>query len=101
VAVVVDTPASDSWPFDRIRDLQEAIDDAVDLGADVVRLEAQDVASGVEQVARSRRAAHLVIPHRGLSGLKRLTERPLVHELLERLPDVEVHAVAASGKSTG
>lgn len=97
-AVVVDTPASDSRPFDRSRDLQEAIDDAVDLGADVVRVDAEDIASGVEQVARARRATQLVVPHRKLSGIKRLTERSLVDELLERLPDVEVHAVAASEK---
>lgn len=100
-AVVVDTPASDSRPFDRSRDLQEAIDDAVDLGANVVRVDAEDIASGVEQVARARRATHLVVPHRKLSGLKRLTERSLVDELLERLPDVEVHAVAASEKHDG
>jgi two-component system sensor histidine kinase KdpD len=95
VAVVVDTPARDSRPFDQNRDLQEAIDDAVDLGAELVRVEARDVASGLEQVARARRATHLVVPHHGLSGLKRLTERPLVDQILERLPDVEVHAVGA------
>ena len=32
--------------FDRSRDLQEAIDDAVDLGAEVVRVEARDTAAG-------------------------------------------------------
>ena len=37
-------PESSASPFDRQRDLQEAIDDAVDLGADVVRVEAADVA---------------------------------------------------------
>ena len=43
-------------PFDRPRDLQEALDDAVDLGAEVVRVEAADVASGRRAGrARSRR----------------------------------------------
>jgi two-component system sensor histidine kinase KdpD len=94
VAVVVDTPEVERQPFDRTRDIQEALDDAVDLGADVVRVEAADVVTGLEQVARSHRATHVVLPHRELVGLKRLRERPLVDRLLERLPDVEMHVVA-------
>jgi two-component system sensor histidine kinase KdpD len=95
VAVVVETPATDSQPFDRNRDLQEAIDDAVDLGADLVRVEAPDVATGLELIARSRRATHLVVPHHEVKGFRRLTERSLVDQVLERLPDLEVHAVNA------
>jgi two-component system sensor histidine kinase KdpD len=93
VAVVVETPEIERQPFDRIRDLQEAIDDAVDLGAELVHVEAADVAAGLEQVARDRRATHLVIPHREVKGLRRLTERTLVDRLLERLPAVEVLTV--------
>jgi two-component system sensor histidine kinase KdpD len=93
VAVVVDTPRADGRPFDRQRDLQEAIDDAVDLGADVVRVDATDVASGIAQVARARGATHVVIPHDEVGRLRRLTQRPLVDQLLERLPQVEVHTV--------
>lgn len=93
VAVVVETPALERQPFDRARDLQEALDDAVDLGADVVRVDAADVVSGLAQVAQSHRATHVVLPHREVGGLKRLRERPLVDRLIERLPDVEVHVV--------
>jgi two-component system sensor histidine kinase KdpD len=93
VAVVVETPELDRQPFDRTRDIQEALDDAVDLGGEVVRVEAADVVSGLEQVARSRRATHVVLPHNELAGLKRLRERPLVDRLIERLPDVELHVV--------
>jgi two-component system sensor histidine kinase KdpD len=93
LAVVVDTPEFERQPFDRTRDIQEALDDAVDLGAEVVRVEAADVVSGLEQVARSHRATHLVLPHRELAGLKRMRERPLVDRLIERLPDVELHVV--------
>jgi two-component system sensor histidine kinase KdpD len=93
LAVVVDTPDLERQPFDRTRDIQEALDDAVDLGAEVVRVEAADIVSGLEQVARSHRATHLVLPHRELAGLKRLRERPLVDRLIERLPDVELHVV--------
>jgi two-component system sensor histidine kinase KdpD len=101
VAVVVETPELDRQPFDRTRDVQEALDDAVDLGADIVRVEAPDLMSGLEQVARSHRATHLVLPHRELVGLKRLRERPLVDRLIERLPDVELHVVGLPRNRTG
>lgn len=96
VAVVVETPVTGSQPFDRNRDLQEAIDDAVDLGADLVRVEAPDTLTGLEQVARARRATHVVLPHHELRGLRRIRERALGDQLLERLPDLELHVVAAS-----
>ena len=64
VAVVVTTPADSQMSFDRQRDLQEAVDDAVDLGADVFRVEAPNVTAGIEDVAKSRRASHLVLPYR-------------------------------------
>jgi two-component system, OmpR family, sensor histidine kinase KdpD len=98
IAVVVETPATEHQPFDRGRDLQEAIDDAVDLGADVVRVGAPDLATGVEEVARSRKATHVIVPHVEITGFRRLRERSLVDELLARLPDVEVHAVAAPAR---
>jgi two-component system sensor histidine kinase KdpD len=96
VAVVIDPPGGERRSFDQRRDLQEAIDDAADLGADLVRVEARDVVEGVERVVRSRRATHVVLPQRQPGGLSRLLERPLADRLLERLPDVEVHLVAAS-----
>jgi len=96
MAVVVETPEHAGQPFDRARDLKEALDDAVDLGADVIWIEARDLVSGLEEAARTRHATHLVLPHReGPSGLGRLRERPLVDRLVERLPEVEFHVVAA------
>ncbi len=100
VAVVVETPASDRQPFDRSRDLQEAIDDAIDLGAEIVRMEAADVASGVVEAARLRRATHVVLPHHERTGLQRIRERPLVDLIIERLPDVEVHSIGVAAKGT-
>jgi len=97
VAVVVDTPELERQPFDRARDIQEALDDAVDLGAEVVRVEAADLVTGLEQVARAHRATHLVLPHRQVDGIRRLRERPVVDRLIERLPDLELHVVAAGG----
>jgi two-component system sensor histidine kinase KdpD len=96
VALVVDTPQGERRSFDQRRDLQESIDDAVDLGAEIVRVEARDVVDGIAQVARQRRATHVVLPQRDTSGLVRLLERPLADRLLQRLPEVEVHLVGAS-----
>ncbi len=95
IATVVETPMTDRQPFDRQRDLQEAIDDAVDLGAEIVRIEAADVASGVEEAARLRRATHVFLPHHEVQGLRRLVERPLVDRLVASMPDLEVHSVGS------
>jgi two-component system, OmpR family, sensor histidine kinase KdpD len=95
VALVVETPNDERQPFDRTRDLRETIDDAVDLGADVVRVEAPDVITGLEQIARRRRVTHVVLPHREVRGVRRLVERPLADQLIERLPELEVHVVGA------
>jgi two-component system sensor histidine kinase KdpD len=97
IAVVVDTPELERQSFDRTRDIQEALNDAMDLGADVVRVDAPDLVAGLEQVIRSHRATHLVLPHRQVTGLTRLRGRPLVDRLIERLPDVELHVVGAGG----
>jgi two-component system sensor histidine kinase KdpD len=97
VAVVVETPDLARSSFDRGRDLKEVIDDAVDLGAEVLRIPAPDVVSGLEQAVRERGATHLVLAHHETRGLRRITERPLADRLIERLPDLEVHLV---GKRT-
>lgn len=99
IAVVVETPEADRHPFDRNRDLQEVIADATDLGATVVRAEAKDLVSGLEEVALSHRATHLVVPHRETAGLRRVLDRPLVDRLIERLPDVELHVVGAADRT--
>jgi two-component system sensor histidine kinase KdpD len=95
VGLVVETPDLARQPFDQTRDLRETIDDAIDLGADIVRIEAQDIVTGIEQIARARRVTHVVLPHREVRGVRRLVERPLADQLLERLPELEIHVVGA------
>jgi two-component system sensor histidine kinase KdpD len=95
MAVVVDTPELARQPFDRQRDLQEAVDDAVDLGAELVRVEASDAATGLAQIAKARRATHLVLPYRERRGLSRLTEPSLADVMLGRMPNLELHIVAS------
>jgi two-component system sensor histidine kinase KdpD len=92
-AVVVETPASAHRSFDAARDLQQAVDDAVDLGAEIVRIDAESVAAGMEKAARTRRATHVVLPHVATNRLQRLRDSPVVDRLLASLPDLEVHIV--------
>ncbi len=99
VAVVVDTPDLARASFDAIRDLQEALDDAVDLGADVVRVEAKTLAAGVEETARSRRVTHVVLPYRPQSRIESVRAGSIVDRLASALPDVEIHLVGTSDGS--
>jgi two-component system sensor histidine kinase KdpD len=99
VAVVVETPDLERSSFDRGRDLQEVIDDAVDLGAEVVRVPAPDVVTGLEQVIRERGATHLVLGYASAGWLRRYSGRPLAARVLERLPDVELHLVGVGDHS--
>jgi two-component system sensor histidine kinase KdpD len=95
VALVVETKAANDT-FDASRDLRENLDFATDLGAELVRVEAPDQASGVVDAVRTRRATRVVLaappPSRGLA---RLGRRSLLEELIERLPGIELHVVPA------
>jgi two-component system sensor histidine kinase KdpD len=96
LAVVVETPEMERLSYDRARDLQEAIDDAVDLGAQLVRIEAKDTVTGLVDVSRSRGAKHVVIAHAPTKGLSRLRGPSLLDQLLEHLPELEVHVVGSA-----
>ncbi len=98
LALVVETPESQRQTFDRTRDLQESIDDAVDLGAEIIRVEASDVPTAIERVAHDRRVTQVVLPHHERGAVSRFVERPLLELVLDRLPDIEVHVVGAKQK---
>ncbi len=93
IALVVDSPAAARLPYDRRRDIQEALDDAVDLGAEVLRIEAEDAAAGLEAAVVARRPTHVVLPHEPVGGLTRLRHGTLAEQLLRIDPDLEVHLV--------
>jgi len=95
MALVVETPRDAGRPSVQARTEQEAIDDAVDLGAQVIRLEAADPASGVIHAARDRGVTHVVLPYEDRGALERLRRPSLAELVLRELPDVEVHVVAA------
>jgi len=79
---------------DRQRDLQENVDYAVDLGAEVIRGEATDLVKGLEEVLRDQRVTHLVVAHRPLQGLDRLGRPSLAERILAAMPGIEVHLVS-------
>ena len=81
-------------PSGQSRRIREYLDDATDLGAEVIVSEAGDLADGIVQVARARRVTRLVMPHRTSSALERVRRSTLTERILERLPTLEVTVVA-------
>jgi two-component system, OmpR family, sensor histidine kinase KdpD len=90
-AVAVETPAI-QLSRDRLQSIQSNADYAVDLGAEIIRAEASELARGLEEVIRERRITHLVIVHRTRRGLH-LGATSLEDRLLDAVPGLEVHLV--------
>jgi two-component system, OmpR family, sensor histidine kinase KdpD len=93
IALVVEGPAADRLSFDRQRDVQLALDDAVDLGAEVLRVEAADAGEALERAVRQRRPTHVVLAHEPATGLARLRHGTVAERLLRLDPELEVHLV--------
>ena len=50
-------------PLEQGRRIREYLDDATDLGAEIILVEASDVVEGIVRIARARRVTRLVMPH--------------------------------------
>ncbi len=100
LALVVETPSDAAAPSGESRRIREYLDDATDLGAEVIVSEAGDLADGIVQVARARRVTRLVMPHRTSSALERVRRSTLAERILERLPTLEVTIVADAREGT-
>jgi two-component system sensor histidine kinase KdpD len=95
LAVALESP-SIQQSRDRMANLQANIDYAVDLGAEVIRGEARDLARGLSEVIDERRVEHLVLvrkPRGGLSLGPSLAER-----LMDANPSLEIHLVNLAQK---
>jgi two-component system sensor histidine kinase KdpD len=92
-AVVVEIAGAGRPAPEQERHQHEAIDDAVDLGAEILRVEAPDLVAALVRAARLKRATHLFIPRQPIRGLQRITQRPITDQILAQLPDLEVHLV--------
>ncbi len=75
------------------RDVRENLDYATDLGAEVIRVEAADVPTGLAELVGRRDATHVFVPHKASSGFAGFRRRSLADELMERLGDAELHVV--------
>jgi len=93
IALVVDSPAAARLPYDRRRDIAQALDDAMDLGAEIIHIEAADAAAGLDAALQLRRPTHVVLAHEPSGGLARLRRGSLAEHLLRLDPDLEVHLV--------
>jgi two-component system sensor histidine kinase KdpD len=100
LVVVVKTPADQGAPSERTRRLREHLDDATDLGAEILVIEAADIADGVVQIAKARRVTRLILPHRTSTTLERVRKVPLAERILERLPTLEITIVADAREAT-
>jgi two-component system, OmpR family, sensor histidine kinase KdpD len=94
IALVPDGSVVDALPFDRARDLREALDDAVELGAVTMRLEGEDAADGIARVVEATGANHLFLPWSPPGRLEGIRRRPLAARIAELLPDLDLHLVA-------
>lgn len=99
LALVIETPAKASAPFERARRLREYLDDAADLGAEIVTVESSDIADAVADLARVRRVTRLVMAHHPSTALERLRLKPMAERILERLPKLEITLVADAPES--
>jgi two-component system sensor histidine kinase KdpD len=93
VALVPPSEAVDAMAFDRAKDLREALDVAVELGARTARLGSGDSAEAVGAAVRELGATHLFVAQVPPGRLDALLHRSLVERLAEQLPDVDLHVV--------
>ncbi|MFI5199831.1 MAG: universal stress protein [Candidatus Limnocylindrales bacterium] len=93
-AAVVETPSLQRLSFDQARDLQEHLDYAADLGAEIVRLPARDLVAGLTELAREHRVSHLVLGRDVHRGLAQRFAPDITDRLLAALPELELHLVA-------
>ena len=100
LALVVETPADAGASSEQVRRIREHLDDATDLGAEILVLEAPDLAEGIVRIARARRVTRLVMPHRQSSTLERVRKVPLVERILEQIPTLEITVVADAREAT-
>ncbi len=100
LAVVVNTPADAAASSERMRTLREFLDDATDLGAEILMVEATDPADGIASVATARRVTRLIIPHRPSTAMERVRRSPVAERILERIPTLEITIVADAPDTT-
>ena len=92
-AAVIVTAAVERLPFDRARDLQEHLDYANDLGAQIVQHPARDLLTGLVELGKGLRITHVVLGRETRSGIVGRLGPNLADQLLRQMPEIKVHLV--------
>jgi two-component system sensor histidine kinase KdpD len=100
LALVVETPATAAAPAEHVRRIREYLDDATDLGAEILVVEASDVAEGIVRIVRARRVTRLVLPYRSASTIERVRRSSLADRIIDQVPSLEVSIVADARETT-
>jgi two-component system, OmpR family, sensor histidine kinase KdpD len=95
VALAPGPEAVDALPYDRARNLREALDVAVDLGARVSHLRAGPSLEAIVEAAEQMGATHLFLPDAPTGPVERVVHGSLADRLARQLPEVDVHLVTA------
>ncbi len=93
LAAMVETPEANSVPHRVRQALRQAMDDAVDLGATIVRAEAEGLWEGVIHLANQRQVTHLVATRPPVRPFDRALGRDPIDRLLAALPGIDLHLV--------
>ena len=101
IAAVIETPAMERLPFDQARNLQEHLDYATDLGAEVVRHPARDLVTGLVELARGQRITHLMLGREVRRGIGSRFTPDIAEQVLRQMPEVEVHLVSSVADAAG
>jgi len=94
LAVFVETPAWAHASPEAKRRLEEHLRLAEELGAECIRIRADDVATALAQVAHEKNVESIVVGHSRCGRLAELLGRSIVNKLLRLVRDVDVHVVA-------
>jgi two-component system sensor histidine kinase KdpD len=94
LAVFIETPAWAHASPEAKQRLEEHFRLAEDLGAECIRIRADDVATALAQVAHEKNVDSIVIGHSRRGRLRELLRGAIVNKLLRLAGDVDVHVVA-------
>ncbi len=94
LAIVIE-PAPSGSDWHQTVATRNATEQAVDLGAEVVRVGGPDALKEAIALIRSRSITRVVVPHRAAGRLERLRSPALVVRLAEALPGVDLLLVSA------
>ena len=96
IALVPGPEAVDAWPNERARSLREMVGVAIDLEARITRLRSDADFVAIVEAAEQMGATHLFLPSTPAGPLERVTRGSMPDRIAKRLPNVDLHVVAAS-----